>query len=416
MIHYVAEHARPIRREPGTFWLSRLRKGPGMQYRNSIFGNLLKPIDRRQFRGIVERHDGDAYDKSFKSWDHLVTLVGAQLGRIASLRGVEVAFNANSHQHYHLGVGKVARSTLSDANARRPVGVFADTFAMLAEKADRHTRMEGAEMIRLIDSSPVPLGKMCKWAKWNGRIRGMKMHVVYHPGNDVPRCVEITESIINDVEIGRQTELEAGATYVFDKGYYHFDWWKKINAAKAFFVTRVKVNTRLRMTKSRYVRKTIGDGFRIIADADVVLASKGDSKLAIPLRRIKVRRDKGGLITLVTNDLKRTAVEIAALYKRRWQIELLFRWIKQHLNLRKFIGNNDNAIRLQVIAAMIAYLLLRLARRLNSLRMLDLRFAELVCQRLFMRSPIAEIDKPPPVNPSKPKPSFSLDQLGFAYA
>jgi len=110
----------------------------------------------------------------------------------------------------------------------------------------------------------------------------------------------MTDSTINDVEIGRQTELEAGATYVFDKGYYHFGWWKKINATKAFFVTRVKVNTRLRKTKSRYVRKIIGDGFRIIADDNVVLASKGDSKLAIPLRRIKVKRDKGGTITLIT--------------------------------------------------------------------------------------------------------------------
>ena len=416
MIHYVAEHARPIRREPDTFWLSRLRKGPGMRYRTSIFGDLLKPIDRRQFRGIVERHRGDAYDKSFKSWDHLVTLVGAQLGCVASLRGVEVAFNANSHQHYHLGVGKVARSTLSDANARRPVGIFAETFAMLAAKADRHTRVEGTEMIRLIDSSPVPLGKMCKWAEWNGRIRGMKMHTIYQPEGKCPRCVEITPATVNDVEIGRQTELEAGVTYVFDKGYYHFGWWKKINDARAFFVTRTKVSTRLRATKFRYVRKTIGDGFKIISDADVVLASKGDSSLPIPLRRIKVRRDKGGVITLITNDLQRTAVEIAALYKSRWQIELLFRWIKQHLNLRKFMGKNDNAIRLQILAAMIAYLLLRIARRLNSLKMQDLRFAELVCQRLFMRSPIAKIDRPPPVNPSKPKPRFSPDQLGFAYA
>jgi IS4 transposase len=387
-----------------------------MQYVNSIFGELLNPIDRRQFRKIVERHDGNAYDKSFKSWDHLVTMVGAQLSRVSSLRGIAVNSNANSHQHYHLGVGKVARSTLSDANARRPVGIFAETFAMLAQKADRRVRVEGAEMVRLIDSSPIPLGKMCEWAEWNGRIRGMKMHVVYHPENDVPRCVEITPATVNDVEIGRQTELEAGATYVFDKGYYHFGWWNKINAAKAFFVTRVKVNTRLRMTKSRYVRKSIGDGFRIIADADVALASKGDSKLSIPLRRIKVKRDKGGTITLITNDLERTAVEIAALYKGRWQIELLFRWIKQHLNLRKFMGKNDNAIRLQIIAAMIAYLLLRLAQRLNSLRMLPLRFAELVCQRLFMRKTIAEIDAPPTVNPSKPKPKFSLDQLGFTYA
>src|ERR1700716_1227290 len=386
-----------------------------MRYLNSIFGNLLKPIYRRQFRQVVERHNGDAYDKSFKSWDHLVTLIGAQLGCIASLRGVEVAFNANSHQHYHLGVSKAPRATLSRANARRPVGVFAETFAMLAKKADRHARVEGTEMVRLIDSSPIPLGKMCQWAEWNGRIRGVKMHVVYHPGDDVPRCVEITPATVNDVEIGRQTDLEAGATYVFDKGYYHFGWWKKINAANAFFVTRIKVNTRLRMTKSRYVRKKIGDGFRIIADADVMLASKGDSSLPIPLRRIKVKRDKGGTITLITNDLKRTAVEIAALYKSRWQIELLFRWIKQHLNLRKFMGKNDNAIRRQIIAGIIAYLLLRLARRLNSLSMLDLRFAELVCQRLFIRMRIGEIGKPPPVNPSKPKPKFSLDQLEFIY-
>ena len=105
-----------------------------MRYLNSIFVNLLKPVDRRQFRQIVERHDGDAYDKSFKSSDHLVTLIGAQLGQVASLRAVEGASNANSHQHYHLGVGKVVRSTLSDANARRPVGVFAETFAMLAEQ------------------------------------------------------------------------------------------------------------------------------------------------------------------------------------------------------------------------------------------------------------------------------------------
>ncbi|MGY4285764.1 IS4 transposase [Bradyrhizobium sp. LM2.7] len=186
MIHYAAAHARQIQREPDTFWLSRHRKGPGMQYMNSIFGELLKPIDRRQFREIVERHNGNAYDKTFKSWEHLVTMVGAQLSAVASLRAVEATFKANSHQHYHLGARNIPRSTLSRANARRPVGVFAETFAMLAKKADRHTRVEGTEMVRLIDSSPIPLGKMCEWAEWNGRIRGLKMHVVYHPGKGCP--------------------------------------------------------------------------------------------------------------------------------------------------------------------------------------------------------------------------------------
>ncbi|MBV9138531.1 MAG: IS4 family transposase [Hyphomicrobiales bacterium] len=386
-----------------------------MQFLDSIFGRLLKPIDRRQFRAIVERHNGDAYDKSFKSWEHMVTLVFAQLSRTDSLRAIGTMFNANSHHHYHLGVDKVARSTLSDANARRPVGVFTDTFAMLAKMADRRMRCEGDEMVRLIDASPIPLGKVCKWASWNGRIRGMKMHVVYDPDADVPRCVEITDATVNDVEIGRRVRIEKGATYVFDRGYYHFGWWKKINDAKAFFVTRTKANTRLRATRRRPVHKQIGDGFRIIDDGEVVLASRGDSRLAIPLRRIRVRRDKGGVITLLTNDLDRTAIEIAALYKARWQIELLFRWIKQHLDLRKFIGNNDNAIRLQILAAMIAYLLLRISQRVHRVALPTLRFAELIAQRLFMRTSLAEIDKPPPVNPSKPQSRVSPDQLVLCY-
>jgi len=386
-----------------------------MRHRDSIFASLLKPIDRRQFRTIVERFNGDAYDKTFDSWDHLVALIFAQLSGIDGLRGLVAAFNANSHQHYHLGVGKLARSTLSDANERRPVEVFAATFAQLATIADRHTRQDGAEMVRLIDASPVPLGKVCKWAKWNGRIRGMKLHVVHHPQDDCPRCVEITPANVNDVEIGRQVDLEAGATYIFDKGYYHFGWWKKINDANAFFITRAKANTRLRVTNRRYVRKKIGDGFTVIDDAEVKLVSKGDSRLAIPLRRIKVRREHGGVITLITNDLTRTPFEIAALYKARWQIELLFRWIKQHLNIRKFLGTNENAIRLQIIAGMIAFLLLRIAARLNRVSMLPLRFAELVAYRLFLRLPIVDIHKPPPVNLAKPKSRGSPDQLAFVY-
>ena len=387
-----------------------------MRYVNSIFVSLLKPIDRRWFRTVVERYDGDAYDKSFESWDHLVALIFAQLSRADSLRGLEAGFNANAHHHYHLGVGRLSRSTLSDANARRPVAVFAQTFAMLSQTADRRMRDESAEMLRLIDASPIPLGKMCRWAKWNGRIRGMKLHVVYDPTADCPRAVEITPATVNDVEIGRQIALEAGATYVFDKGYCHYGWWAQIDAAGARFVTRPKDNARLRVRRRRPVGAIIGDGFRIVDDAEVVLASKGDSKLPIPLRRIRVRRDRGGTITLITNDMKRKAVEIAALYKGRWQIELLFRWIKQHLDLRRFLGNTDNAIRLQILAAMIAYLLLRIAARINAVTMPALRLAERVGQCLFTRKPIAKIDKPPPVNPSTPMPKSSPDQVAFCYA
>ena len=122
------------------------------------------------------------------------------------------------------------------------------------------------------------------------------------------------------------------------------------------------------------------------------------------------------MITLLTNDLVRTAIEIAALYKSRWQIELLFRWIKQHLDIRNFLGTNDNAIRLQILAAMIAYLLLRIAAKVNCITMLPVRLAELVSQFLFARRSIAAIEKPPPINPSRSKPRNSPDQIEFCYA
>lgn len=398
------------------FLVVETQKGPSMHHLDSIFGSLLKPIDRRRFRAIVEHHDGDAYDKSFRSWDHVVALIFAQLSHADSLRGLELAMNANAQHHYHLNIGKIARATLADANARRPVGVFAETFALLSDLADRRTRHDGAAMIRLIDASPIPLGKVCKWATWNGRIRGMKMHIVYDPIGDCPRGVEVTPATVNDIEIGRQVPIEPGATYVYDKAFCHFGWWQEINEAGAFFVTRPKANTRWRVTKWRFARRKIGDGFTIIDDAEVALASRGDSRLPIPLRRIRAKRDKGGIITLITNDLERPAVEIAALYKGRWQIELLFRWIKQHLRIRKFLGNNDNAIRLQVIAAMIAYLLLRLAARVHGLDIPALRFAELVRQFLFARKPIAKIDKPPPLNSARRKPTASPNQMVFCYA
>jgi putative transposase len=396
------------------FLVVETQKEPSMQVTASIFVSLLKPIDRRQFQRVVDDLEGDAYDKSFKSWDHLVALIYAQLSGAEGLRGLVTGFNANPQHHYHLGTDMLSRSTLSDANARRPAGIFAEVFAKLSASTDRQTRREGTEMVRLIDASPIPLGKICKWAKWNGRIRGMKLHVVYDPLADVPSCVEVTPANVNDIEIGRQVTIAAGTTYVFDKGYCRFDWWKKINDYEAFFVTRPKTTMRLRATKHRTIRKRKGNGFEILTDDEVVLVSKGDSRLPIPLRRIKIRREKGGVITLLTNDLDRTAIEIAALYKSRWQIELLFRWIKQHLDIRKFLGANDNAIRLQVLAAMIAYLLLRIAARVNCITMLPLRLAELVRQFLFTRRSIATITEPPPVNPSKRQ--HSPNQLEFRYA
>lgn len=387
-----------------------------MRFHDSVFGALLKPIGRRWFAATVKRHDGDAYDKSFHSWDHLVALVFAQLSGVDGLRGLEAMWNAHSHHHYHLGCGKLCRSTLSDANGRRPVAIFAETFAMLSALADRALRREGCAVLRLIDATPIPLDRLLTWADWNGRTHGLKLHVVYDPGSDHPRRIEITPATVNDVQVGKAVPIEPGAIYVFDKAYCHYGWWTQLHEAKSFFVTRNKTNATYRVTRRRQLRERQGDGFKILDDAEVTLATQGHTKLAIPMRRVRLKRDDGGTLTLITNDLERSAIEIANLYKARWQIELLFRWLKQHLGLRKFFGRGENAVRLQIIAAMIAYLLLRIAARDSRLTIPAIRFAELIKACIFSRKPIARIDKPPEVHPAKAFPHLSPDQMEFCYA
>jgi IS4 transposase len=387
-----------------------------MRYSDSILGSILKPISRRWFDRLVEREKANAYDKTFDSWSHLVALIYAQLSGLCSLRGLAASWNANAHHHYHLGVSKLARSTLGDANARRPPSIFQETFGQLSGLAGRLVRKEGGEMVRLIDATPVPLGRVVEWAKRNGRIRGLKMHVVYDPEADNPTFVDISHANVNDIEIGRTVPLEARCTYVFDKGYCRYDWWTGIDQASACFVTRMKTSARFRAHRWRTVAKAQGDGFTVLDDAEVRLVSKGDSKLSIPMRRIRLRRHGGGKIVLLTNDLTRSAIQIADLYKARWQIEVLFRWIKQHLKIRSFLGQNHNAIRLQLLAAMIAYLLLRIAARQSYLQIPAIRFAELLAARLFSRTPIADIDKPNRSNPARAAPRYHPNQLAFAYA
>jgi putative transposase len=388
-----------------------------MQYRSSIFGSLLKFIDRRRFDAIVDRHNGNAYDKSFNSWSHVVCLIGAQLGGARSLRELEAQWQANAHHHYHLGVGKLSRSTLSDANRRRPVEIFSDLFSLVVGQAAPSLRRQGRQMLRLIDATPIPLGKVIDWAQCNGRTHGLKLHVVYDPKADLPQRQSITPPTVNDITFARQVPIVAGTTYVFDKAYCHYCWWAEIDQAKACFVTRRKTNARLQTICRRPINRCEGDGFTILSDAEVKLARARHAKLDLRLRRIRLRRHADGeILDLLTNDMTRSAVTIAGFYKQRWQIELLFRWIKQHLNIRRFLGTSENAIRLQILAAMIAFVLLRIAARLHRIALPPIRFAQLVAHALFVRKPIDRIDKPPKVNPSRPRPKADPAQLFFAYA
>ena len=385
----------------------------GVRNQNTVLGGLLKAVSRKQFGRIVSRHEGDRYVKDFSSWDHLVTLIFAQLGGLSSLRELATVWNAQAAHHYHLGSRPVRRSTLSDANARRPSGIFAELFAQLSAAANRSLRREGQEVLRLLDATPIPLSSLHDWACCNGRTRGLKAHLSYDPEADRPVRLEITPATVNDVVVGRAQPIEPGATYVYDKAYVDYGWWHRLHQAGCRFVTRPKTNVPFTVVKERRVGKRMRQA-SIVRDTLVRLASQQRPRLPILLRRIVLRRDNGRFLSILTNDLRSSASTIAALYRKRWQIELLFRWIKQHLKIRTFLGRSENAIRLQLYAAMIAYLLLRIAARNSRSALPALRFAELVRTRLFECRPVERIDKPS--KPLLPAYLKTPNQLVFSYA
>lgn len=360
-----------------------------------VFTRLLKPVSRRRFAASVERHNGDAYDKNFSSWDHLVALVFGQLSGAGSLRALEAAWDANGHHHYHVGVGRIVRSTLSDASGRRPATIFAETFSDLARLAGRQMRRAGEDLVQLMDSSPIPLGQLHAGRAFNGRIKGAKLHLVYDPDADLPEVAEITPANVNDITFAHTVPIRPGATYVFDKGYCSLSFWQKIHDTGAVFVTRTKSNAAFEIVCLNDIRPAADTN--IVTDEIVRHRSKNTWRgtLDFPMRRITVRRDSGKRLQILTNDLTRSASDIADLYRRRWQVELLFRWIKQHLKIRRFLGRSENAVKLQIYAALIAYLLLRLAARLAQREDIKpIRFAELAAASLFSRKPIEHIDKP----------------------
>src|SRR5260370_38033043 len=211
----------------------------------------MKAVPRRRFAAIVERHGGDKYVKGFSSWDHLVTLVFGQLGGLSSLREVETVWTGQAGHHYHLGSGRLRRSTLSDANRRRPSAVFAEVFAELSAMAAGALAREGQQVLRLIDATPIPLSSLHKWAEWNGRTRGLKTHVIYDPEADRPGHLEITAATVNDVGAGRRQPIDPGATYVFDKAYADYAWWQRLHDAGRRFATRPQGNMRLRVGTER---------------------------------------------------------------------------------------------------------------------------------------------------------------------
>ena len=340
-------------------------------FRISRLHEIMKSLPRGSFDRLVEAHRADKHAKGFGCWDQLVAMVYAQLSGANSLRALESGFNSQHTHHYHLGTGPVRRSTLADALARRQTEVFAETARLLMAQAGRHLKREGAELLYALDSTSITL-KGPGFDAWTRAHRtrhtqGIKLHVLYENDAQIPVQHRITAPNVNDIDEGSRLPIEPGAVYVFDKGYCDYNWWGRIEAQRALFVTRFKRNAALAVESTRPV--ATGDAEVILNDEIVRFANKhprGGRKnhYQKPLRRVTVARpEHDHPLVLATNDLDSPARVIAQRYQDRWQIELFFKWIKQHLRIKTFLGRSENAVRIQILTALITYLLLALYRK-----------------------------------------------------
>jgi hypothetical protein len=333
-------------------------------FRISRFQALLRHVPRGRFQGLVERHGADKHCKGFTAWSHLTAMVYAQLAHAGSLRQIVTGFNAHPAHHYHLDSRPLSRSTLADANAARSPELFADVARSLMSELHGRAQRSCKELLYLLDSTSITL-KGPGFDEWTlpqrtRHTQGVKLHVLYCNQAQAPRWYSITRGNASDVSQGRDVPLQRGSVYVFDKGYYDFDWWQRIDDAGAAFVTRFKTNVALHKVKSLPC-----DGTAVLGDELVRFAIKNprggkQNGYLGTLRRVTVAREGAAPLVLATNDLQSPAAVIAQRYKARWQVELYFKWIKQHLGIKRYCGRGENAVRIQILTALIAYLLLKL--------------------------------------------------------
>lgn len=376
-----------------------------MRYQTTVFGQLLKAVPRGWFDRVAAAHHEGRTKRRLGPWAHLVSMVFAQLGGARSLRDVERMLERQRGTFAHLDLQVVRRATLADANASRSAGLFEAVAARLSGRIGG--RGAKREALRLIDATHIFAGRQVE--QWAGG--GLKLHVVFDPLLERPTCFAVTPKRVNDITAAKLMPIEAGATYVFDKGYYDYGFWARLHQQGCRFVTRLKKHAAVRSCEERTVR---GEGIlfdRVVRLSDR-LAGQRRNPLTEPVRLIGVKIDTGREITLLTNDLNAPAIEIAGLYKARWQVELFFKWIKQNLKINHFFGTSRNAVTIQIMAALIAYLLLRIAQLQHNVRLGLQAIARLMPAFVLARRPLQRVlDNPEP--PFPPSPVF---QLELAYA
>ena len=361
----------------------------------TIFSQLMDFVPTYEFRKCVERYNGNYKVKSFSCWDQFLCMAFAQLTYRESLRDIEACMRVAHQKLYHMGIrGKVSRNTLANANQARDWRIYADFAQVLIATArslyaNDKFGVELDDTVYALDSTTIDLClSLFPWAKFRKKKGAVKLHTLLDLRGNIPTLVIITHGKIHDVNILDDLSMEPGAIYVMDRGYLDFARLHTINQCAAFFVTRAKSNFARKRLYSHPVDKSTG----LRCDQAVVLKNFY-AKKAYPekLRRIRYfDAEKNNRLEFLTNNFVLPAITIAEIYRCRWQVELFFKWIKQHLRIKSFYGTSENALKTQIWIAISVYLLVAIVKkRLNVDRSLY-TILQILSVTLFEKTPISQ--------------------------
>jgi hypothetical protein len=359
----------------------------------TVFAQLIEHLPHKEFHKCVARYRGDHYAKNFTCWDQYLAMAFAQLTYRESLRDIETCLGAVGGKLYHMGFRSgVARSTLADANESRDWRIYADFAQTLIATARRLYAREAMgvdldESLYALDSTTIDLClALFPWARFRRRKAAVKMHTLLDLRGNIPAFVHITDGKVHDVNVLDQIAPEAGAFYVMDRGYIDFERLFVLTLSAAFFVVRTKSNVLLQRRYSHPVDKRTG----VRSDQTVVLSSfESASVYPDPLRKVSyydAESDKR--LKFLTNNFTLPALTIAQIYKQRWQVELFFKWIKQHLRIKAFYGVSENAVKTQMWIAVSVYVLVAIVRKRLGLEASLYQILQILSLTLFEKTPI----------------------------
>jgi hypothetical protein len=367
-----------------------------MAHCNTIFHQMLKLIPRHDFAKLAAEHGTGRQARSFTRWSQLVHLLAMQLTARASLRDGIASLKARLKSLYHLGVKPVARSTFADANNKRPASFFAALFASMYWRcqplAPKH-KFKFKNKLYSLDATVVSLClTLFPWASFRRTKAGVKLHTLLDHGGYLPAFVAITPAREHEVKKARALNLPKGSIVVEDLGYTDYAWYGQLIVQKIFFVTRQKSNARYRVLAQRPVNTALG----VLSDETIQLTGAKARECPQPLRRIVYQDPETEKVyVFLTNHFRLVAKTIADIYKERWQIEIFFRFIKQNLKIKAFIGNSENAVLSQIYAALIVYLLLCYTKFLCNLSVTLQNFMRILQLNLFRTCSVQELLEPP---------------------